>query len=126
MQLYGIHVGLKGVTISELSALLYSPESYWNLKVGCRMVLDLGSKYPNTRYLPNASITIRSVETRGFVLWALFQAMGLANHPKNRTRKYDCFHNLGVLVGGILVTRALPFGVYIRAPSCWELPYCLA
>ena len=36
---------------------------------------------------------------------------------------YGCFHNLGVLVVGVLAKRAPLFGVYVRAPEFWKLPY---
>ena len=29
----------------------------------------------------------------------------------------------GVLLAVVLVIRALLFGVYVRAPECWKLPY---
>ena len=38
---------------------------------------------------------------------------------------YVCFHKLEVLLAGVLKTRALLFGFYMRAPDSWKLPYCL-
>ena len=32
------------------------------------------------------------------------------------------FHQLGVLFVGILITRTLLFGIYIRATDFWQLP----
>ena len=31
-----------------------------------------------------------------------------------------CFYGFGVLFVGILIRRALLFGVYRRAPDCWK------
>ena len=36
---------------------------------------------------------------------------------------YGCFQKLSVLVVGVLITRALLFGVFIRAPNFGKLPY---
>ena len=36
---------------------------------------------------------------------------------------YGCFYKVGVLFVGVLIARALLFGVYIRAPGFWKLPH---
>ena len=37
---------------------------------------------------------------------------------------FGCFYNLGVLLVGVLIVRALLlFGVYDRAPDFWKLPF---
>ena len=36
---------------------------------------------------------------------------------------FGCFHKLGVLFVGVLIARALLFGVYSRAPDFWKLPF---
>ena len=34
-----------------------------------------------------------------------------------------CFDTLEVLLGAVLITRALVFGVYKRAADLWKIPY---
>ena len=36
---------------------------------------------------------------------------------------YGSFQKSGVLLVGVLITRALLFGVYVRAPDLWKPPY---
>ena len=36
---------------------------------------------------------------------------------------HGCLYNSGVLFVGVLVIRALLFGVCIRAPDFWKLPH---
>ena len=36
---------------------------------------------------------------------------------------YVCFYELRLLSVAILTTRSLLFGLYIRVPDCWKLPY---
>ena len=39
------------------------------------------------------------------------------------TLESGCFHNLGVLLVGVLITRALLLRIYVKAPGFWLLPY---
>ena len=41
-------------------------------------------------------------------------------------KEVGCFRKLGVLFAGVLVMRALLFGVYIRAPDFRQLPFSLS
>ena len=38
-----------------------------------------------------------------------------------KSEPYGCFYKLGVLFVGVLMMRALLFGVYIRVLDCWKL-----
>ena len=65
-----------------------------------------------------------AVGLRHFVIVPVLNEVLLLQIPGGK----DCwipiwlFYQLGILLTGVLVVRALLFGVYIKAPDFWKLP----
>ena len=50
-------------------------------------------------------------------------AKTVPSEPGPFSTPYGCFHKSGLPLGGVLVIRALLFGVHIRSPDFWKLPH---